>query len=32
MKVISRIGNVETDRDDRPLEEVKIINAKIDKY
>jgi hypothetical protein len=32
MKIISRLGNVETDKDDRPLEEVRILSAKIDKY
>ena len=32
MGIIKRIGNVETDREDRPFEEVKILNAKVDKY
>lgn len=31
MEVIKRMGNVEVDRDDRPLETVKIISARIDK-
>lgn len=32
MQVIKRIGNVETDRNDKPLEDVKIISARIEKY
>lgn len=32
MPIIKRMGNVETDREDRPFEDVKILNAKVDKY
>ncbi|XP_070508771.1 uncharacterized protein Cypl [Chironomus tepperi] len=32
MQVIKRMGNVDTNNNDRPLEDVKIISAKIDKY
>jgi len=32
MQVIKRMGNVETNNNDKPLEDVKIISAKIDKY
>jgi hypothetical protein len=32
MEVIKRVGNVETDNNDRPLEAVKIVSARMDKY
>lgn len=31
MQVIKRLGIVETDNDDRPLEDVKIVSARIEK-